>query len=93
MEICSIHPKDLIIGDPSRGVKIRSTFRENHDYLVFVSQIESKTIEKIESNLNWLIAMQEELNQFERNNIWTLVSRPIDHQIIGTKWIFRNKLD
>ena len=39
------------------------------------------------------MAMQEELNQFERNNIWILVSRPIDHSIIETKWIFRNKLD
>ena len=37
--------------------------------------------------------MQEELNQFERNNVWTLVSRPKDYSIIGTKWVFRNKLD
>ena len=37
--------------------------------------------------------MKEELNQFERNNIWTLVTRPKDHPIIETKYIFRNKLD
>ena len=37
--------------------------------------------------------MQEELNQFERNNIWTLVGKPIDHSIIRTKQIFKNKLD
>ena len=37
--------------------------------------------------------MQEELNQFERNNVWTLVRRPKKNQIIGTKWVFRNKLD
>ena len=37
--------------------------------------------------------MQEELNQFERNNVWTLVCRPRDHPIIGTKWVYRNKLD
>ena len=37
--------------------------------------------------------MQEELNQFERNNVWTLVSRPKNYSIIGTKWVFRNKLD
>ena len=27
------------------------------------------------------------------NNIWILVNRPIDHPIIGTKWVFRNKLN
>nr|CAD1838643.1 unnamed protein product [Ananas comosus var. bracteatus] len=37
--------------------------------------------------------MQEELNQFERNQVWTLVERPSDHTVIGTKWVFRNKRD
>ena len=37
--------------------------------------------------------MQEELNQFERIKVWNLVPRPNDHSIIGTKWIFRNKMD
>ena len=35
--------------------------------------------------------MQEELNQFERNKVQTLVPRPKHHPIIGAKWIFRNK--
>ena len=38
-------------------------------------------------------SMNIELNQFERSVVWTLVSRPSDHSIIGTKWVFRNKLD
>ena len=37
--------------------------------------------------------MQEELNQFERNNVWELVEKPENYPIIGTKWVFRNKLD
>ena len=37
--------------------------------------------------------MQEELNQFKRTNVWTLVERPLDNNVIGTKWVFRNKLD
>ena len=37
--------------------------------------------------------MQEELNQFERNNVWTLVSRSKNYPVIGTKWVYRNKLD
>ncbi|KAI3696584.1 hypothetical protein L6452_28974 [Arctium lappa] len=37
--------------------------------------------------------MQEELSQFERNKVWSLVPRPFDKTIIGTKWVFRNKMD
>ena len=37
--------------------------------------------------------MQEELNQFKRNNAWALVARPKNHPIIRTKWVYRNKLD
>ena len=37
--------------------------------------------------------MQGELNQFERNNVWELVPRPSNASIIGTKWVFRNKMD
>ena len=40
----------------------------------------------------WIQAMQEELQQFELNNVWELVKRldPRKHNIIGTKWIYRN---
>ena len=37
--------------------------------------------------------MQEELNQFTRNEVWKLISRPDGVMIIGTKWVFRNKED
>jgi len=37
--------------------------------------------------------MQEELNQFERNNVWELVEKPDNYPVIGTKWVFRNNLD
>ena len=37
--------------------------------------------------------MQDELNQFERNKVWTLVEKPSNVSIIGTKWVYRNKLD
>ncbi|CAM8925539.1 unnamed protein product [Rhodiola kirilowii] len=37
--------------------------------------------------------MQEELHQFERNKVWRLVPRPEGRTIIGTKWVFKNKLD
>jgi len=37
--------------------------------------------------------MQEELNQFQRNDVWDLVPKPQQKNIIGTKWVFRNKLN
>ena len=37
--------------------------------------------------------MQEELNQFERNEVWELVPRPNDQSVIGTKWVYKNKKD
>jgi hypothetical protein len=43
------------------------------------------------SDLIWLNAMHEELENFERNHVWTLVEYPRDVNVIGTKWGFRNK--
>jgi hypothetical protein len=37
--------------------------------------------------------MHEELNNFTRNQVWTLEKPPQDARIIGTKWVFRNKQD
>ena len=36
--------------------------------------------------------MQDELNQFERQNVWKLIPRPKGIYIIATKWVFKNKL-
>ena len=59
----------------------------------FISHIESKNILETETDSYWLLVMQEELNQFERNQVCHLILRPHDRPTIGTKWIFRNKLD
>eukprot|EP00253_Pinus_taeda_P015384 PITA_15384 len=37
--------------------------------------------------------MDEELEQIERNNTWELFPRPKDKNVIGTKWVFKNKLN
>ncbi|RVW64276.1 putative mitochondrial protein [Vitis vinifera] len=42
---------------------------------------------------NWMISMQDELNQFERSEVWELVPRPQNQSVIGTRWVFRNKMD
>jgi len=37
--------------------------------------------------------MQDERNQFKRNEVWDLIPCSKGKSIIGTKWVFRNKLD
>ena len=37
--------------------------------------------------------MKEELSQFEKSKVWTLVLLPKGQYAIGTKWVFKNKLD
>ncbi|GAA0142667.1 hypothetical protein LIER_03511 [Lithospermum erythrorhizon] len=37
--------------------------------------------------------MQDELLQFQKNDVWELVPQPRDHNIIGTKWIYKKKSD
>jgi hypothetical protein len=39
-----------------------------------------------------VVAMQEELNNFKRNEVWSLIERP-KQNIVGTKWVFCNKQD
>ncbi|WVZ90629.1 hypothetical protein U9M48_036914 [Paspalum notatum var. saurae] len=43
------------------------------------------------SDPNWVNAMHEELENFERNNVWDLVEPPPNCHPIGTKWVFKNK--
>ena len=59
----------------------------------FVSQIEPSFVDIALSDDKWVDAMHDELNQFIRNNVWVLVPRSHDMNVIGTKWVFRNKLD
>ena len=37
--------------------------------------------------------MKEQLDQIVNNETWELVPRPIDKNVIGTKWLFRNKMN
>ncbi|KAL3524966.1 hypothetical protein ACH5RR_013338 [Cinchona calisaya] len=88
----SSHSQDLIIGDLSDGVTTRSHKPLNSN-CALLSHIEPKHIDVVLSDESWVNAMQDELSQFEKNNVWTLVERPSSHPVIGTKWVFRNKLN
>jgi len=58
-----------------------------------LSVIEPATVDEALSDDGWILAMQEEFNQFQRNDVWDLVPKPPQKNIIGTKWVFRNKLN
>ena len=62
-------------------------------YSVFLSKMEPKKIEEALTDPDWVVAMQEELNQFEHQKVWKLVPKPQNRKVIDTRWVFRNKLD
>ena len=64
-------------------------------HFAFVSITEPTKVDEAFLEPEWIQAMQEELYQFELNNFWELVKwpDPRKHNIIGTKWIYRNKQD
>ena len=86
------HPQDFIIGSFTAGVRTR---RNVENFLsCYISQVEPKTVPEALQYSDWIVAMQEELNQFESNEVWELVDRPPKGtKVIGTRWVFKNKLD
>jgi hypothetical protein len=75
-----------------RGVTTRSRVAHFCEHYSFVSSIEPYRVEDALRDLDWVLAMQEELNNFTRNEVWHLVPRP-NRNVVGTKWVFRNKQD
>ncbi|KAJ9535340.1 hypothetical protein OSB04_un001549 [Centaurea solstitialis] len=87
------HPIDQVLGNPSSGIKTRRQSGNVCLYVNFISENEPKEIDDALHDPAWVSAMQEELAEFIRNNVWLLVPRPRKRTIIGSKWVFRNKLD
>ena len=59
----------------------------------YLSQVEPTKVEEPLQDESWVEAMHDELLQFQRNDVWTLLPRPEGEHIINTKWIFCNKID
>ncbi|GAU51185.1 hypothetical protein TSUD_412110 [Trifolium subterraneum] len=81
------------IGNIEDCVRTRKALQDVENNLGLISQIEPKSINEAIIDESWVEAMKEELQQFEKNEVWNLVPSPKDHSIIGTRWVFRNKLD
>ncbi|GKC58420.1 retrovirus-related pol polyprotein from transposon TNT 1-94 [Tanacetum coccineum] len=62
-------------------------------FALTVSRTESKNIKEAMVNSAWIEAMQEELHQFDRLDVWELVDRPLCKNVINMKWLWKNKRD
>jgi hypothetical protein len=58
---------------------------------LFVALFEPRDVAHALSYSSWVNAMHEELENFERNQVWTLVEPSRDVNVIRTKWVFKNK--
>ena len=62
-------------------------------HLSLLSIVELSIFEEAINDEHWMKEMEEELSQVEKNETWEPVPRPMDRNVIGTKWVFRNKLN
>lgn len=88
------HPKSQIIGDVNS--KILTHSRVNNNFCMFVNfilMIKPKNVVDTLKEADWIKAMQDKLNNFERHRVWTLVHKPQGKTFIGARWVFRNKMD
>src|SRR5690242_21754433 len=85
------HPVDTILGDIHKGVTTRSRVAHFCEHYSFVSSIEPHRVEEALQDSDWVVAMQEELNNFTRNEVWHLVPRP-NQNVVGTKWVDRKSV-
>ena len=58
-----------------------------------MSKFGPKNVKEALTDEFWIEAMQEELNQFKRSEVCDLAPRPDGTNVIGTKWIYKNKSD
>ncbi|KAK1627446.1 hypothetical protein QYE76_001761 [Lolium multiflorum] len=88
------HTHDKVLGDVRAKVSTRRQLANFSHHHAYISLVEPKKVFEALEDSDWLEAMHEELNNFKRNKVWTLVKKPKEcRNVIGTKWIFKNKQD
>jgi FtsZ-interacting cell division protein YlmF len=89
------HPTSQIIDEKYKGVQTRRRIIKDTDqsHIVFISMVEPKNFNESNKDVNWLKSMNEELDQIEKNIIWELLPRPAYNNVIGSKWVFNNKMN
>ncbi|GJZ00248.1 retrovirus-related pol polyprotein from transposon TNT 1-94 [Tanacetum coccineum] len=87
---------DNIIRNPSRPVSTRKQFVTDalwYFYNSVPSKVEPKNFKSAITEDCWFEAMQEEIHEFDRLQVWELVPPPDCAMIIALKWIYKVKLD
>nr|GEU35890.1 retrovirus-related Pol polyprotein from transposon TNT 1-94 [Tanacetum cinerariifolium] len=90
------HPFENIIGELARPVSIRLQLHKQAlfcYYDAFLTFVEPNTYKDALTQSCWIKAMQEDLNEFERLEVWELVPRLDKVMVITLKWIYKVKLD
>ncbi|GJU42688.1 retrovirus-related pol polyprotein from transposon TNT 1-94 [Tanacetum coccineum] len=90
------HPLEQVIGNPSQSIRTRRQLETDGEMCMFaltVSRTEPKNIKEAMADSAWIEAMQEELHQFDRLDVWELVDRPLCKNVINMKWLWKNKRD
>ncbi|KAK1683797.1 hypothetical protein QYE76_044645 [Lolium multiflorum] len=88
------HTHDKVLGDVRAKVSTRRQLANFSNHHAYISVVEPKKVFEALEDSDWVEAMHEELNNFKRKEVWTLVEKPKEcHNVIGTKWIFKNKQD
>jgi hypothetical protein len=62
-------------------------------HVAFLSMTEPENFDESSQHDDWIRAMNEELDHIEKKNTWELVPRPKDKNVIGSKWVFKNKMN
>jgi hypothetical protein len=55
--------------------------------------VKPKKFNEVSKDVNWLKSMNEELDQIGKNDTWELVPRPTNKNVIGFKWVYKNKIN
>jgi hypothetical protein len=86
------HPPSVITGDINEHTTwSRSRNASHFAHSAFVATFEPKDIGHTLSDPNWVNAMHEELENFERSQVWELVEPPPNCKPIGTKWVCKKQ--
>ncbi|GJR28816.1 retrovirus-related pol polyprotein from transposon TNT 1-94 [Tanacetum coccineum] len=90
------HPLDNIVGNPSRLVSTRKQLASDALWCCYhteLSKVKPKNFKMAMIEDCWFQAMQDEIHEFDRLEVWELVPRPVYVMVIALKWIYKVKLD
>ncbi|GJY99283.1 retrovirus-related pol polyprotein from transposon TNT 1-94 [Tanacetum coccineum] len=90
------HPIANVIGDPSRSVFMRKQLQTDAMWCyfdAFLTSVEPKNFKQAMTEPSWIYAIQEEIHNFERLQVWELVPCPDKLLLIKIKWIYKVKTD